>query len=106
LSLKSRLEIDRLFKSGRRLSGDYFTLVWEKNEKFSYGVFVPKNYGPAVKRNRAKRLFREAIRVNRHILGDNVRMAVLLKVSTQDLDLNSLNGEIEQLFRVIESRAK
>jgi len=106
LSLKSKVEINRLFNNGQRLSGDYFTLLWEKSDSFKYGIFVRKEHGSAVFRNRIKRLYREAIRLNRQLLENNVKIAVLPKKTVQKTDFNEINAEISKLFNIIGTSTK
>jgi ribonuclease P protein component len=100
-TLKSRKEIDRLLKSGHRQSGDYFVLVWDKSDCFRYGVFVPGRYGSAVKRNRLKRLVREAIRLNRHLLEEPRVVGVLPKRGTDELGFEQVDRDIRALFQRI-----
>ena len=101
LSLKSKVEINRLFEKGQRLSGDYFTLLWEKSDNFKYGIFVRKEHGSAVYRNRIKRLYREAVRLNRMLLENNVKIAILPKKIDQAVRFNEINAEISKLFKTI-----
>ncbi len=105
LSLKSKADIDRLFKQGKRISGDYFSLSWEKSEEFRYGVFVSRKLGSAVKRNRLKRIVREAVRLNRDLLGAPVSIAILPRVKLGQVDFEIINAEISQIFKTISNRA-
>jgi len=63
--LKSKKEIDFVFRSGRMLKNDFLCLKYCPNQKnitrvaFSLGLGYSKI---AVRRNRAKRIMREAIR--------------------------------------------
>lgn len=103
MSLKSRVEIDQLFKNGRKLSGDYFTLLWEKSESFKYGVFVAKSAGDAPTRNRIKRLSREAIRLNRKHLTFSVIIALLPHKQAEVPDFEDIDAEIGRLFDLIKA---
>jgi ribonuclease P protein component len=103
--LKSRRDIDRLFDNGRRISGEHATILWEKSDRFAYGVFLSGKSGPATARNRIKRLFREAIRFNRHVLGGAVRVAVVPKARTKEPQFKAVNAELGRLFTLVQSRA-
>lgn len=103
MSLKSKVEIDQLFKNGRKLSGDYFTLLWEKSESFKYGVFVAKVAGDAPTRNRIKRLSREAIRLNRKKLTFPVRLALLPRKQAKVPEFEDIDAEIGRLFELIKA---
>ncbi|MDZ4722586.1 MAG: ribonuclease P protein component [candidate division Zixibacteria bacterium] len=94
LSLKSRLEIDSLFKTGTRIHGTFHTLIWQPSEQFSYGVFVSRRLGNAVKRNRVKRLFREALRLNRHSLTQPGRMGLIIKSETVQADFSRISQDL------------
>jgi len=75
--LKSRKLIDLLFAEGRSVSKYPVKLIYlrtglPKDAKIQAGVAVPKrNFKSAVKRNRIKRLLREAYRLNKHQVFNN-----------------------------------
>ena len=102
-SLKSRIEIDHLFDNGRRIFGDYFTLIWEETSQFKFGVFVSGKIRKAVERNRIKRIFREAIRQNRKKLDKNYRIGILPKKTDEIVRFDLINAEISRMFRKLSS---
>ncbi|MFP4104788.1 MAG: ribonuclease P protein component [Phycisphaerae bacterium] len=69
LRIKKRDDLDRVFSRGQRINDRYLTVFAVQNGlTFSRGgVAVSKRHGGAVRRNRLKRLCREAIR---HVLPD------------------------------------
>jgi len=75
--LKSRKLIDQLFAQGKSVSDYPIKLIYLNTElpedvKIQAGVAVPKkNFKSAVKRNRIKRLLREAYRLNKHRIFNN-----------------------------------
>jgi ribonuclease P protein component len=75
--LKSRKLFDRLFSEGKSISKYPLKLIYletdlPKGVKIQAGVAVPKkNFKSAVKRNRIKRLLREAYRLNKPIVFNN-----------------------------------
>ena len=88
--LCSRKLIDSLFKGGgsRAMSGFPLRMVYAMTERHEGEpaaqilVSVPKRcFKRAVKRNRIKRLVREAYRLNKHILTDELDKAGHLKLS-------------------------
>ncbi|MCJ7468129.1 MAG: ribonuclease P protein component [Maribacter sp.] len=75
--LKSKKLIEKLFEEGKYISNFPVKLVYLKtvlpeDVKFQAAVAVPKkNFKSAVRRNRIKRLMREAYRLNKEIVFNN-----------------------------------
>ena len=60
--LKKQTDFQKLFGRGKRAFSPSLTLLYRSSEKMSMGISVGKKHGKAVKRNRIKRLLREAFR--------------------------------------------
>lgn len=62
--LKHSADIERVKQSGRRLPTSLFNLMSSASgvDQTRIGIIVGKRFGGAVKRNRAKRIFRELAR--------------------------------------------
>ena len=99
--LKSRLEISQLLRTGKKLSGACFYLVWQESDSFRYAILVSRKFGNAVQRNRVKRLFREAIRLNRKLLEKTVKIAVFPAPASDKQSFELLDAEISRLFSAI-----
>ena len=110
-SLKSKIEIDRLFESGNRVSSYPFTVFFkESNDEsgitpFKIVVSAPKRtFRKAVKRNRIKRIMRESIRLNKNKLEDylntqNKRVNLFLIYSaSEEIEHSVLNKKTVKLF--------
>ena len=75
--LKSQKLIDLLFEEGKTMSVYPLRLIYLRTNlpegvKFQVGVAVPKKkFKSAVKRNRIKRLLREAYRLNKDLIFNN-----------------------------------
>lgn len=79
LSLKR--DFDRVFAEGRS-AADYSLVVYMLPTELGYprlGLAVGKGIGKAVRRNRVKRLIREAFRLNRDKLPESADMVVIAR---------------------------
>lgn len=64
LRLTRGSDFERVYKKGRRVRNTHFTVFFDGNQlSYSrFGLTVSKKLGTAVRRNRIKRIFREALR--------------------------------------------
>lgn len=58
--LKKNADIQKLFKRGKRIFSGALTAVYIPSPELKLAVIVSKKHGKAVKRNRIKRLLRQA----------------------------------------------
>ena len=98
LCLKQRREIEPLLARGRRLQSEAFSIRWQPQESFRYGIFLRGRGSTAVARNRIKRLLREAIRLNRSRLNNPVHLAVLFARKAEDIKFHALDTQIKVAF--------
>jgi ribonuclease P protein component len=76
--LKSKKLIEQLFEKGKSINNFplkliYLKTVFEDNSIIKTGVIAPKkSFRKAVHRNRIKRLMREAYRLNKHLVFNNI----------------------------------
>ena len=104
LRLRGRSEFRRLFEQGKR-AGDHRLQVWAAPNDLEcsrFGLVVGRKHGNAVRRNRIKRVLREAFRLCRSELPSGLDIACAPRVGAEI----ELQGAIESLLRLTERLAR
>ncbi|NER14231.1 ribonuclease P protein component [Leptobacterium flavescens] len=105
--LKSNLLIEQLFSEGSSVSKYPLKLIYVKTEpeddvKVKAGFSVPKRkFKKAVQRNQIKRLIREAYRLNKSNLFNNLSTSyafMFLYLGKEEPDFSELNTTMERLL--------
>lgn len=93
-------ESGRRERSKRAFNNDYFTLYvgFPSTKKHALKLAIGVRAGTAVARNRAKRLAREAFRLNRHQLPVGIEMVIAARKGIGALNRRSLRSRIIELF--------
>ncbi len=101
-------------KKERLLKRKEFQLVFDKGERFGnnqlkiyalsngnsvsrLGLVVGRKFGNSPRRNRFKRILREAYRLNKNLLSNSVDIVVIPRPGLTELTLNA----IEERFKII-----
>ncbi|MDJ0622777.1 MAG: ribonuclease P protein component [Desulfocapsaceae bacterium] len=65
--LRKNKEFEQVYKQGKRIHGDGFTLLYDNNQRgySRLGISIHRQVKGAVRRNRIKRIIRESFRLDR-----------------------------------------
>jgi ribonuclease P protein component len=105
--LKSQKQIEFLFSEGKSVAVYPLRMVFVKitdsaEHEIKIGVSASKkNFKLATQRNRIKRLLREAYRLNKSILRDEINgsyVMMLMYLSKEEISFSELNKKTVQLF--------
>lgn len=95
--LKTQRHFRRVYGRGRRARGEWFTLVGvagRRTEPARVGLSVSKAHGGAVRRNKIKRLLREAFRLERHQLPAGLDIVLIPQQRDDHYPLAALRREL------------
>ena len=96
--LRKRFEFRRLRDQGRRVHTRSFVLLIARSEhaQSRLGITVSRQVGNAVRRNRVKRLLREAFRQQRSLFPAAADVVAIAKAGCLPLSLHDVQRELEQ----------
>ena len=101
--LRTQRHFRRVYQRGQRASGQWLTVVVLPVPDAGgpaasrLGVSVSKDHGGAVRRNKLKRLLREAFRLERHRLPAGLDLVLIPRQRDDDFPLAQLRAELVQL---------
>lgn len=72
---------EKIFKSAQKYSSPYFNIYYVYGEQRKAGFIVKGKTGKAVDRNRAKRLLKEAYRLNKNEIKKPIEFIIVAKES-------------------------
>ncbi|EFI34297.1 ribonuclease P protein component [Desulfonatronospira thiodismutans ASO3-1] len=110
LRLVRRPQFQACYAGGRRYQTKHFIIFVRPNGRdyWRLGITASRKIGPAVLRNRIKRLVREAFRLNQHLVPPGLDYVVVSKKRTDlpGLNLDMVQKQLMQLFQQIAPRTE
>ena len=97
--LRTEREFRTLFEQGQRASGNLISIcVLKATSEWKVGFVAGRRVGGAVVRNRAKRIMREAFRLNRHRIAGPCHLAVVARTGCSAATRSSVEEELLRLL--------
>ncbi len=98
--LSNKRQFDAVFKDGRVFTCDELTVRIRPNDagRSRLGLLVGRRHGNAARRNRMKRLLREAFRLNRRRLTEPCDVVIVPRSGWRRLELKEIEAVLAGLF--------
>ena len=101
--IRSQRDFRSVYRRGRRASGEWITVVvWLRRPGEipapRIGLSVSKDHGGAVRRNKLKRVLREAFRTERSGMPGNVDVIIIPKKRDDNMPLGAIKQELPRLI--------
>lgn len=99
--LTKNSEFKKVYSSGKSLADKYLVVYFLKNgmSHNRIGISVSKKLGKSVKRNRIKRLIREAYRLNQEKLSGGCDIVIIPRAGAVGSDFSVIEGSLIKLFK-------
>lgn len=98
LRLKKQTDFQKLFQKGKRAYSASVMMVYRPSEKTYMGISVGKKHGKSVKRNRIKRLIREAFRSALKEMKGSYSIVLIPKVS-EEYSFKAFERDIQWMIK-------
>ena len=106
-SIRKKREFDFTQKKGTRVSSHYFNLYWMIHSPPGLGLTVSKKVSKkAVIRNRIRRICRETVRVDFQFLMENLKLVVIARPPTAELDRKAIKLNLSSALKKIRAKPR
>ena len=99
--LRKKKDIQTLFQNGKKHFGKHLRLYFLKAENRAVAFLVPKKAGHAVKRNRIRRLMREAYRLHKQEVG-NIHILLIANPMIEKPTFQNIENDFLNLLQKME----
>ena len=101
--LRTQSDFRRVYTRGRRAHGRQLVVVAHRRMQPGHrlGVSVSKDHGRAVRRNKIKRILREAFRLTRPKLPGQYDVILIPQRTTRKFRLADVQAELEEMMRQV-----
>ena len=95
--IKKNADFGKIFKKGKKVYAANLTCIYRPSDTLKMGIAISKKYGKAVRRNRIKRLLRQAFYNTCDCLQKNYSIILLPKIS-EEYTLAAFEQSLKVIF--------
>ncbi len=97
--MQKKANFQNVFAAGKSYASRHVVVYILKGKPAKYGIIASKKVGNAVQRNRAKRLLREAIRLNLDALKPDCQMVLIARTPINGSSLREVEKSVLIIWR-------
>jgi ribonuclease P protein component len=97
--MQKKSNFQNVFAIGKSYLSRHVVIYIVKDRPIKYGIIASKKVGNAIRRNRAKRLLRETIRLNQDRLRVDCQMIFIARAAINDASLREVEKSVLYIWR-------